>query len=321
MSYHAFGSAIGQSLNLPQMPACVPKDVAVAARDWCAANPADVRGLGASAFNANFNVPTTWPAYVAARGFDLVWQGFAPCEIAKHKQCMVAAPPPPPRTCLTRKMISTIMACNESAPKGDPVAALKHVEKCSGLPLSALALELCPSEPPAPVPQCLDDQWAEMASYCGQYPAFNGPRPTLNTMCWGASRDSAWYRKILATPPCRVATVTSTVVQSPPPPPADDYTATVVQSPPPPPADDYTATVVQSPPPPPADDYTATVAQESPPPSDYDVVVTTEDYTDDGASEDDSEEQTGMSPVVIGGILLLVAAAAGGIYYYSSKKP
>lgn len=291
MSYHAFGSAIGQSLNLPQMPACVPKDVAVAARDWCAANPADVRGLGASAFNANFNVPTTWPAYVAARGFDLVWQGFAPCEIAKHKQCMVAAPPPPPRTCLTRKMISTIMACNESAPKGDPVAALKHVEKCSGLPLSALALELCPSEPPAPVPQCLDDQWAEMASYCGQYPAFNGPRPTLNTMCWGASREPSWYQKVLATPPCRVATVTATVAQEqPPPPPSQDV------------------------PPPSAEDYTDTYAED-------DVVVTTEDYTDDGGSEDDSEEKPGMSPVVIGGILLLVVAAAGGIYYYSRKKP
>lgn len=291
MSYHAFGSALGQALNLPQMPACVPKDVRAAAQEWCATYQADVRGIGASAFNPSFHVPTTWADFVAARGFDLVWQKFSVCDIAKHKQCMAAAPPPSPRTCLTRKMITTIMACNESAPKGDPVAALKHVEKCSGLPLSALALELCPSEPTVPVPQCLDDQWAEMAAYCGQYPTFNGPRRTLNTMCWGASREPAWYQKILATPPCRVATVTTTVAQEqPPPPPSQDV------------------------PPPSAEDYTDTYAED-------DVVVTTEDYTDDGASEDDAEEKSGMSPMVIGGILLLVVAAAGGIYYYSRKKP
>lgn len=297
MSYRITGVGADYSLDLsqygssgPALPSCVPKAVVLEAQTWCDAHREEVRGIGAA---MAYSAPTrqvTWSDLVVAKGFESAWGQFSPCVLATAKICLTE--PAPPRVdygkgamslqCLTRANIAKIIACHDTAP-ADPAAALAHVQKCSGFPVQALALPMCASEPSAPVPTCLDDTWAASVDYCKQYPAFNGPKKTMNALCWGASRDAKWFDGMLQAPKCRVGRVQSQVVDAPPPPPFDTPPASQPE----------------------------------------DVVTTGEDDGGDVdmSIRDEHQEDSKLSPMVVGGILLLVLAAAGGVYYYSKRKP
>lgn len=312
MSYRVTGVGLDYSLDLsrygssgPALPSCVPKDVVLEAQTWCEAHRQEVHGLGATMAFSVSNRTVTWSDLVVAKGFDPGWGQFEPCVLAQAKICLTAAQSTSLNIgnggmtlqCLTRANIAKIIACHDTAP-ADPVAALAHVQKCSGFPLQSLALPMCASEPSAPVPTCLDDTWAASVDYCKQYPAFNGPKKTMNALCWGASRDAKWYAGMLQTPACRVATVTTTPVVDRPMRRGRDQTVT---------------TTVDLPP----QVYTPPSIQPE------DIVTTGEDDGGDvdTSIQDGDEDESKLSPMVVGGILLLVLAAAGGVYYYSKRKP
>jgi hypothetical protein len=76
-----------------------------------------------------------------------------------------------------------------------------------------------------PVPQCLDANQENLLAYCNEHD-HRGPNPGLNSYCWLAMHDPAWWMGFLAAPPC----ISFEYVQPPlPPPPAmtclDEQTA------------------------------------------------------------------------------------------------
>jgi hypothetical protein len=48
----------------------------------------------------------------------------------------------------------------------------------------------------------LDQGWFDTLTYCDRWPAFNGPKPIVNGICWAAKKDPGWYAQVKSAPLC-----------------------------------------------------------------------------------------------------------------------
>jgi hypothetical protein len=108
----------------------------------------------------------------------------------------------PKPTCMTAKQAAMFLPCfTHKPPAGMTSAQLATL--CGQANAAGLVdLPYCPDVKRGKIPDCLDAGWVNTLSYCDSWPQYNGPKPMMNALCWGAKKDAAWYAEAQARPHC-----------------------------------------------------------------------------------------------------------------------
>lgn len=214
--------------------------------------------------------------------------GYSPCDVQNFPVC------PTPK-CIDEKTVGIIVQCmNGMSVDGvdcnDPKTAF-YLYALSMLPYCQRPSVL------TPVPACVEAAVKTQLTYCGQYPKFNGPNKVMNTTCWLATHDPAYWKTLSSAPICQHPAPPQVMRQPAPPAPPP----TVMRPPPAAPPR------VQAPPP-------VMRPPEPPPPMHDTEIIPPEDVPEQGPEHRES------SMMGLWGILALVAATGGGYYLYRKYK-